>query len=69
MHGATSWRDYFKVNTDHKVIGTQYLVIVFFFFVIGGIFAELVRDRAGDPRARRSATRRPTTACSASTRR
>ena len=22
-HGAHSWRDYFKVNTDHKVIGTQ----------------------------------------------
>ncbi|MEI7559781.1 MAG: cytochrome c oxidase subunit I, partial [Actinomycetes bacterium] len=20
-HGAHSWRDYFKVNTDHKVIG------------------------------------------------
>jgi cytochrome c oxidase subunit 1 len=43
MHGATSWRDYFKVNTDHKVIGIQYAVVVFFFFVIGGIFAELVR--------------------------
>ncbi|MDX6619583.1 MAG: hypothetical protein QOK36_1969 [Gaiellales bacterium] len=24
-HGAYSWRDYFKVNTDHKVIGIQYL--------------------------------------------
>jgi len=22
--GATSWKDYFKVNTDHKVIGVQY---------------------------------------------
>ncbi len=29
MHGASSWRDYFKVNTDHKVIGVQYLVVVF----------------------------------------
>ena len=25
-HGAYSWRDYFRVNTDHKVIGVQYLV-------------------------------------------
>ena len=24
-HGAYSWKDYFKVNTDHKVIGMQYL--------------------------------------------
>nr|MBA2537801.1 hypothetical protein [Actinomycetota bacterium] len=23
-HGARSWRDYFRVNTDHKVIGIQY---------------------------------------------
>ncbi len=43
MHGAHGWRDYFKVNTDHKVIGVQYLVIVFSFFVLAGIFAELVR--------------------------
>ena len=26
FHGATSWRDYLRVNTDHKVIGIQYLV-------------------------------------------
>src|SRR3712207_261164 len=25
-HGATSWKDYFRVNTDHKVIGIQYTV-------------------------------------------
>ena len=29
-HGAYTWRDYFKVNTDHKVIGIQYLVTTFF---------------------------------------
>ncbi|MBJ7518406.1 MAG: cytochrome c oxidase subunit I, partial [Solirubrobacteraceae bacterium] len=23
-HGATSWKDYFRINTDHKVIGIQY---------------------------------------------
>ncbi len=25
-HGARSWKDYFRVNTDHKVIGVQYVV-------------------------------------------
>jgi cytochrome c oxidase subunit I len=30
-HGATNWRDYFRVNTDHKVIGIQYIVTTFFF--------------------------------------
>ena len=67
MHGATSWRDYFKVNTDHKVIGIQYLVIVFTFFVVGGDLRRAGPHRAGDARARRSATARPTTASSAST--
>src|SRR5262245_34977465 len=33
-HGAYSWKDYFRVNTDHKVIGVQYLVTTFTFFVI-----------------------------------
>ena len=32
-HGAYRWKDYFKVNTDHKVIGVQYLVTTFVFFV------------------------------------
>src|SRR4051812_50046704 len=36
-HGATSWKDYFRVNTDHKVIGIQYIVTTFFFFIIGGV--------------------------------
>jgi cytochrome c oxidase subunit I len=49
QHGATSWRDYFRVNTDHKVIGVQYLIVVLFFFVIGGIFAELVRLELSEP--------------------
>ncbi|HEX2126555.1 MAG TPA: hypothetical protein VHF45_08360, partial [Thermoleophilaceae bacterium] len=35
-HGARSWRDYFRVNTDHKVIGIQYIVTTFFFFIAGG---------------------------------
>src|SRR5256885_16913477 len=42
-HGATSWRDYFAFNTDHKVIGIQYLVTTFGFFLIGGLLAMLMR--------------------------
>ncbi|MGD9571815.1 MAG: cytochrome c oxidase subunit I [Thermoleophilia bacterium] len=49
LHGAESWKDYFKANTDHKVIGIQYMVGVFFFFAIGGIFALLVRAELADP--------------------
>src|SRR3954466_14150830 len=48
-HGATSWKDYFRVNTDHKVIGVQYLATVFVFFVIGGFLAMLVRAELAKP--------------------
>ncbi len=48
-HGARSWRDYFRVNTDHKVIGIQYLVTTFFFFVIGGLSAMLIRAELTAP--------------------
>ena len=34
-HGALL-EDYFQVNTDHKVIGVQYLVTTIFFFVAAG---------------------------------
>ncbi|MCB0872073.1 MAG: cytochrome c oxidase subunit I [Thermoleophilia bacterium] len=49
LHGATSWKDYLRVNTDHKVIGIQYLVVVFTFFIVGGLFAELVRLELAEP--------------------
>jgi cytochrome c oxidase subunit 1 len=49
LHGARTWRDYLRVNTDHKVIGTQYLVIVFFFMVVAGAFAELLRTELARP--------------------
>src|SRR5262249_47593638 len=49
MHGAYSWRGYFRVHTHHKVIGIQYMVIVFFFFVIGGLLAEAVRGELARP--------------------
>jgi cytochrome c oxidase subunit 1 len=48
-HGARSWRDYFRVNTDHKVIGVQYLVTTIVFFIIGGFLAMLVRTELARP--------------------
>src|SRR5215211_4923588 len=42
-HGADSWRDYFRVNTDHKVIGIQYIVTTFVFFILGGLMAMAIR--------------------------
>jgi cytochrome c oxidase subunit 1 len=48
-HGAYGWRDYFKVNTDHKVIGIQYLVTTFMFFLAGGLLAEAFRAELARP--------------------
>src|SRR3712207_5327551 len=48
-HGARSWKDYFRVNTDHKVIGMQYIVTTFFFFVAGGLMAMLMRAELAQP--------------------
>jgi cytochrome c oxidase subunit 1 len=48
-HGAHSWRDYFKVNTDHKVIGIQYTVTSFFFLLVGGLLAMLIRVQLAKP--------------------
>jgi cytochrome c oxidase subunit I len=48
-HGAYSWRDYFRVNTDHKVIGMQYLVTTIVFFLIAGMLAMLVRAELAKP--------------------
>ncbi|HMM48596.1 MAG TPA: cytochrome c oxidase subunit I [Miltoncostaeaceae bacterium] len=49
FHGATSWKHYFRVNTDHKVIGIQYLVSVLAFLLVGGLFALLVRLELATP--------------------
>ena len=49
QHGANSWRDYFKFNTDHKVIGIQYIVTTFFFFLVGGLIAMLMRAELAQP--------------------
>jgi cytochrome c oxidase subunit I len=48
-HGAHTWRDYFKVNTDHKVIGIQYTVTSFFFLFVGGLLAMMIRVQLAKP--------------------
>jgi cytochrome c oxidase subunit 1 len=48
-HGARSWRDYFRVNTDHKVIGVQYLVTNVFFLLAGGLLAMIMRAELARP--------------------
>jgi cytochrome c oxidase subunit 1 len=48
---SVSWRRYFWWNTDHKVIGVQYIVTSFFFFILGGALAALVRTELATPAA------------------
>jgi cytochrome c oxidase subunit 1 len=48
-HGARSWRDYFRVNTDHKVIGIQYVVTTIAFFVAAGLMAMFMRAELAEP--------------------
>jgi cytochrome c oxidase subunit 1 len=47
--GSRNWREYFTFNTDHKVIGIQYLVTTFVFYCIGGVMADLVRTELKTP--------------------
>ena len=62
-HGAYTWKDYFRVNTDHKVIGIQYTVNSFIFLLIGGLLAMLMRASWHSP-DRTSSAPTPTTGCS-----
>ncbi len=48
-HGARTWKDYFRVNTDHKVIGIQYVVTTIFFFVSAGLMAMFMRAELAQP--------------------
>lgn len=48
-HAQRKWTDYFTFNTDHKVIGIQYLVTSFLFFFVGGSFAEIMRTELATP--------------------
>ena len=49
LHGAYTWKDYFRINTDHKVIGIQYVVNSFFFLFVGGLMAMLMRAELASP--------------------
>ncbi len=48
-HRQRKWWEYFTFNTDHKVIGIQYLVTTFMFYCLGGVFADLVRTELRTP--------------------
>jgi cytochrome c oxidase subunit I len=48
-HGARTWKDYFRVNTDHKVIGIQYVVTTIFFFLAAGLMAMFMRAELARP--------------------
>ena len=49
IHPERKWQDYFGFSTDHKVIGVQYLVTAFFFYLIGGAMAEVMRTELATP--------------------
>ena len=49
VHPQRKWQDYFGFSTDHKVIGVQYLVTAFFFYLIGGALAEVMRTELATP--------------------
>ncbi len=46
-----NWKRFFSFSTDHKVIGIQYIVTSFFFFLVGGIFAMVIRGELMTPEA------------------
>jgi cytochrome c oxidase subunit I len=48
-HQERKWQDYFTFNTDHKVIGIQYLVTSFLFYFVGGALAEIMRTELATP--------------------
>jgi len=49
FHGVSNWKQYFRLNTDHKVIGIQYMAMTLFFMVCGGIMALLIRSELAYP--------------------
>lgn len=48
-HAERKWTDFFTFCVDHKVIGIQYLVTAFFFYLIGGLFATGIRTELWTP--------------------
>ncbi len=49
FHGVSNWKQYFRINTDHKVIGIQYLAMTLFFMLCGGLMALLIRTELAAP--------------------
>ncbi|MFG6095611.1 cytochrome c oxidase subunit I [Leptothoe sp. ISB3NOV94-8A] len=43
------WTHFFTFSTDHKVIGIQYLVTSFVFYLIGGALATVIRTELATP--------------------
>ncbi|MBW4512370.1 MAG: cytochrome c oxidase subunit I [Scytonematopsis contorta HA4267-MV1] len=48
-HAPWKWYDYFTFNIDHKVIGIQYLVTAFLFYLVGGLMAMAIRVELATP--------------------
>jgi cytochrome c oxidase subunit 1 len=46
-----NWRRFLGFSTDHKVIGIQYIVTSFFFFLVGGVLAMIIRGELLTPEA------------------
>ena len=43
IEDSSGWRRYYRLSTDHKVIGIQYIVGTLFFFFVGGLNAMFIR--------------------------
>jgi cytochrome c oxidase subunit 1 len=43
------WLRYFSFSLDHKVIGLQYIVTSFIFYLIGGLLAGVIRTELASP--------------------
>ena len=48
----TGWLRYLSFSVDHKVIGLQYLVCGFAFYLIGGALAGAIRTELTSPSGR-----------------
>ena len=46
---VTGWKRYFNFDSDHKVIGIQYLVTFLFMFFLAGLFAMVMRWELMNP--------------------
>ena len=46
---GTPWQEYFGFSLDHKVIGIQYLVTGFCFYLVGGALAGMIRAELVTP--------------------